>query len=60
LTVTTIILVATVTALVLWNLYVVLFTRGEERTISKTIATAAGKWPILPFAFGVLIGHWFW
>jgi hypothetical protein len=33
-------------------------TRGD--TISEQLTGAAHRWPILPFALGVLVGHWFW
>lgn len=33
-------------------------TRGD--TISEQLTAAAHRWPILPFLFGMLIGHWFW
>ena len=29
-------------------------------TISQKVRSYAGKYPMIPFALGVLIGHWLW
>ena len=33
---------------------------GNEATLSVRIFRLAKDWPMLPFLFGVLVGHWFW
>lgn len=33
---------------------------GEEATLSKVTLEASCKYPILPLAVGILIGHLFW
>ena len=32
----------------------------EQKTISRVMLEAARRYPIVPFAWGVLMGHWFW
>jgi len=39
---------------------VALKTKCEGDTISEIMWTTTTKRPILPFAFGVLMGHFFW
>jgi integral membrane sensor domain MASE1 len=38
---------------------IVLIACGDS-SISQTIQTLSGKFPIIPFAVGVLCGHLFW
>ncbi len=40
--------------LLVWHLY------GSAATISWVTWTSAKKWPIIPFAMGILCGHLFW
>ncbi len=53
-------MVLAVVALVLiaWDVYAYL-TPEPDDTISEVLASASAH-PIIPVAFGVLIGHWFW
>ena len=53
--------VVMITGLILlgWDLYVFL-TPPEEDTISEVIALWATEWTVVPFMFGVLMGHFFW
>ena len=39
---------------------VLLLTGGVEATFSRVILAASHKYPIIPFAAGVLAGHIFW
>jgi len=32
----------------------------DEITISQLMLRSARKYPMIPFAWGVLMGHWFW
>lgn len=32
----------------------------EWGTISELIATVSYSYPVVPFAVGILCGHWFW
>lgn len=38
---------------------VILLATGNS-SISETIQTVSGKYPIIPGAIGIIIGHWFW
>lgn len=42
-----------------WDLYVWL-TPPDEDTISEVIARWSEEWTVIPFTFGVLMGHFFW
>lgn len=56
----------TVTLLVILTIFLALYDvwavihGGIEATISWTIWSASIRWPIIPFAFGLLMGHFFW
>jgi hypothetical protein len=53
------VLLGCVLVLVAWDIYVYIEpTPGD--TISETLFRWAGRHPIVPFAVGVLSGHWFW
>jgi hypothetical protein len=39
---------------------IALLAGGTETTISAVIISWSKVYPILPFAFGVLMGHFFW
>ncbi len=53
------IIVGVVILLAIYDIWVVIEpTPGD--TISAVIARVALGNPIVPFAFGVLMGHWFW
>lgn len=39
---------------------VIIWTLGQEHSFSATISRAGKKYPILPFAVGVFLGHLFW
>jgi ATP/ADP translocase len=52
--------------IIVWSLiaafyviYAAIFLPLDE-TVSHTLYDASRRWPILPFAVGVLIGHIFW
>jgi hypothetical protein len=45
--------------LIAWDIWLYANPPGAD-TISRVIADAASDHPLLPFAFGVLAGHWFW
>lgn len=48
-----------VVVLVLWD--ICCLWRGQDQaTISAVIWGLSRKYPIIPFAAGVLCGHWFW
>lgn len=56
---TTWFLIAFVTAGVAWDLYV--YTRyGVDATISRVVRDWARVDPVVPFALGLLMGHFFW
>ena len=54
--ITTIVIVAGV---VLYTLYDIIVAVTGNVTLSEVIRNAAFKAPMIPFAVGVLIGHWF-
>jgi len=57
--VTLYIMVFTVVAIILYDIFAY-FKEGVNATISSELNALAKKYPIIAFAFGVLIGHWFW
>ena len=57
--VTYIIIVATIVALGGYDIYAII-EGGAQSTISCVVINAAYKYPIIPFAVGVLCGHFFW
>jgi hypothetical protein len=56
--VTQIILVAVTFGLIGYDIYVAV--KQPNATISAVIKEVALKAPMIPFAFGVLVGHFFW
>lgn len=42
-----------------WDIYLAI-SPPKGDTISEVIRSVGRKYLIIPFAFGVLIGHWFW
>jgi len=56
---TKIILLVSAAALGLYDI-VALVKGGGEATISVVILEASHNYPIIPFLFGVLMGHFFW
>ena len=55
------ILITVTLALIGWDIYVYVEPfEGSGDTISEVIADYDRRFPIIRFAFGVLIGHWFW
>ena len=38
---------------------VIAYLGGKESTISLVITDYSHKWPVIPFAFGFLMGHFF-
>lgn len=52
-------MISSVVLLVGWDIFVAVKPPSGD-TISEIIRQTAGKHPIIPFAFGVLIGHFFW
>lgn len=57
--ITTIIIVACAIALILWDIYALVY-GGGEATISYVIANLGKQNRMIPLVFGVLIGHFFW
>ncbi len=45
--------------LLIWDIYVFV-TPPKGDTISEVIAEWAQEWTVVPFVFGVLMGHFFW
>lgn len=43
----------------IYIIYAAIFLPTDE-TVSATLNTAAKRWPILPLAVGLLLGHLFW
>lgn len=56
---TQMIMVTTVVLLVLYDVVARVF-GGNDATISYQLMEASKKWPIIPAAIGLLVGHWFW
>lgn len=58
-TITTIITIAAAVILIGWDIYAV-WKDGGKATISYIIANAGRRNRMIPFVFGVLMGHFFW
>lgn len=56
---TRILLAFTVALLVTYDLWAMM-THGYSWTISKDMREFAGKYPIVPFALGIVFGHLYW
>ena len=55
---TDVLILVAVSILVAVNVY---FALSEKRsTISSRITHYSGRYPMIPFALGVLVGHWLW
>lgn len=52
-------IIGTIVVLALYDL-VAYMRSGEDATISKVVFHASLRYPIIPFAVGVLCGHFFW
>ncbi len=57
--ITKVLLLIVLAALVGYDVWV-MATVGQDASISKTIIDWGLNYPMVPFAFGVLIGHFFW
>jgi hypothetical protein len=53
------VIVLTAFFLIFYDIYAVC-KGGFDNTISWKIYSLAQQYPIIPFAFGVLMGHFFW
>ena len=53
------IIVFTIFSLIIYDVWVIL-KDGVKASISVRVYTWSLKYPIIPFAFGVLFGHLFW
>ncbi len=56
---TSCVLIAVATGLVFWDIYAQ-FRWGYTGTISYDMLSAAYEHPVIPFGFGVIMGHLFW
>lgn len=55
---TGIVIIAVTILVLVWDLYLY-FDKTEGNTISQTVVKWSGKHPFVPFALGVLMGHFF-
>ena len=51
--------VAIVAVIVVWDIYLA-SDEVDKNTISELVRDVSDDSPMIPFALGVLIGHWFW
>ena len=51
--------VTMVAGIILWDIYLA-SDEVDKNTISKLVRDVSDESPMIPFALGVLIGHWFW
>lgn len=59
--ITVIVMVVCAAILIGWDIYIVYKSKsGEHDTISEVTNKQARLHPLLPFAAGVLVGHFFW
>jgi hypothetical protein len=59
-TLTIVFIIAVTLVILAYDVYALYRSKKTEYTISYIIAKASLKNPIIPFVFGVLMGHWFW
>jgi hypothetical protein len=52
-------IVVLIAGLIGWDIYLATDDK-KENTISNLIQDASHEHPMIPFALGVLIGHWLW
>lgn len=57
--ITVIVMVATVIALLAYDVYAIK-KGGVEASISQVMLNSSKKFPLIPFLFGMLCGHFFW
>jgi len=55
--ITTWFIIATTVIILLFDLY--LYLDKTKKTISQRIIEWSKKYPVIPFVFGFLMGHWF-
>jgi hypothetical protein len=56
----TILFIVVVVVLIIgWDIYAMIY-GGHEATISSVLVTSAYDTPVIPFAFGFVMGHLFW
>lgn len=53
-------LIASVVVWIIYDVYVFVFDRENDSTISEVMWRVSRDYPIVPFAVGVIMGHWFW
>lgn len=58
-TITIIIMAVALVLLVGWDIFAYV-KAGREATISDILLDWSQRWPVIPLAFGVLMGHLFW
>jgi hypothetical protein len=58
-TLTSYVMLGAAALLIAYDVYVAVNDTSGD-TISEIITKHSLRRPIIPFAFGVLIGHWFW
>jgi hypothetical protein len=56
---TILVIALTVFLLIVWDIYAILI-GGKESSISSVMVVYSYDYPIIPFLFGVLCGHFFW
>ena len=56
---TTLVIIVALTLLLAYDLYA-LYKGGMKNTISWVIYSASLKYPVIPLAAGILMGHFFW
>jgi hypothetical protein len=56
--ITGIILITITAILIVWD--IITGAMNNHSTISELITTLSTRYPIIPFGFGILMGHFFW
>jgi len=54
-----IVLVVSLVGFIIWDIWLAA-DRIEGNTISEVVRKVSKPHPMIPFALGVLIGHWYW
>ena len=54
-----IVVVAVTVVLSIWDIFLAA-DGADGNTISEVIREVSGSYPVVPFGFGFLMGHWFW
>lgn len=54
------VLLGAIVLILVWDLFRVMQDGGYDNTVSAWFHDMSRDWPIIPFLFGIVFGHFFW